>query len=139
MNNKDELLKALESLKETLKNISVEDNTNDIIKKAKQKNKEGIKERIMDSAKFCCTDELDSYVIITNEKTCFSASRFDAINLLMDLIQYLVSQKVLNEKAIRKIVDNALMDNEEFKKRTDELFADIITTLVDDYDNLCNR
>lgn len=139
---KDELIEMLEELKKSLdvvgasgKKISNEE-MEKLINEARAKNKIGIKERLKDSVEFVSTDELESYILITNEKSCISASRFDTINLVMDLLQYLIKEKVLNKVAVEKIVRYALMDKKEFDENSDKLFEDVMNSLIEDYDNL---
>lgn len=142
MSIKDELIEMLEELKKSLdvagtssKKLSNEE-MEKLIDEARAKNKIGIKERLKDSVEFVNTDELESYILITNEKSCISASRFDTINLVMDLLQDLINRKILNKVAVEKIVRYALMDKQEFDKNSDKLFADIMDALIEDYDNL---
>lgn len=142
MSIKDELIEMLEELKKSLdvagtssKKLSNEE-MEKLIDEARAKNKIGIKERLKDSIEFVSTDELENYILITNEKTCISASRFDTINLVMDLLQYLIKEKVLNKASIEKLVHCALMDKQEFDENSDKLFEDIMNSLIEDYDNL---
>lgn len=142
MSIKDELIEMLEELKKSLdvvgassKKISNEE-MEKLINEARAKNKIGIKERLKDSVEFVNTDDLESYILITNEKSCISASRFDTINLVMDLLQYLINQKILNKVAVEKIVRYALMDKKEFNENSDKLFKDVMNSLIEDYDNL---